>query len=80
MAIAPPPNTKAYSSTYSEGIKLLIHSSSIYPSDLSIEEVISHRSESIVRIKSTFTMCALSVRELPTADRECIFSPEQKLR
>lgn len=79
VALAPSTNYQAYSSTYSEGIKLLIHERKIYPSDLSVEKMISHRSETTVRVASTLTMCAKSVRSLSTEDRECLFQPERQL-
>lgn len=79
MAFAPSTNYQAYSATYSEGIKLLIHERKIYPSDLSVEKMISHRSETTIRVASTLTMCSIAVRSLGTEDRECLFQQERQL-
>lgn len=76
----PSVNSQTYSSTYSEGVKLLIHQRDMFPSDLSVEKMISHRSENILRISSTLTMCSRAVRDLAMEDRECLFMTERKLR
>lgn len=77
---SPPSNVRAYSSTYSEGVKLLVHDNRIYPSDLSVEKMISHKSESIVSIASTRTECSKEVYDLSTNARECLFVREKKLQ
>lgn len=76
----PSVNSQTYSSTYSEGVKLLIHQRDMFPSDLSVEKMISHRSENILRISTTLTMCSKAVRDLAMEDRECLFMTERKLR
>lgn len=80
IVMAPPSNVRAYSSTYSEGVKLLLHDPRIYASDLSVEKMISHKGESILRILPTLTECSQAVRDLPTNDRECLFDSEKELR
>lgn len=79
VVFAPSTNYQAYSSTYSEGIKLLIHERDIYASDLSVEKMISHRSETTIRLVTTLTTCSQPVRSLSTEDRECVFQPERQL-
>lgn len=79
VAFAPATNYQAYSSTYSEGVKMLVHERLVYPSDLSVEKMISHRSETYIRIVPTLTMCAQSVQSLSPDDRECLFVPERQL-
>lgn len=78
--MAPPSNVRAYSSTYSEGMKLMLHDRRIYASDLSVEKMISHRGESILRVLPTITECSQAVRDLPAIDRECLFHGEMKLK
>lgn len=80
VVLNPSVNSQTYSSTYSEGVKLLIHQRDMFPSDLSVEKMISHRSENILRISSTLTMCSRAVRDLAMEDRECLFMTERKLR
>lgn len=71
-------NTKT--SLYSEGIKLLVHEPNVFPSDLSFEKVISHRTETLVRISTIVTSCSAEVKALPIHDRGCIYENEKKLR
>lgn len=80
VVFSPPSNVRSYSSTYSEGVKLLVHDKRIYPSDLSVEKMISHKSESIVYVAATKTECSQEVRDLSTKDRECLFVHEKKLQ
>lgn len=58
---------------------MLIHERGVYPSDLSIEKMISHRSETSIRIVPTQTKCAPSVQSLSPDDRECLFGAERRL-
>lgn len=73
-------NFNSYSTAYSKGVKLLVHQSIAFPSDLSVVKMLSHQSENIVRIKSDVTKCSADVKALPYDERDCIFSWEKKLR
>lgn len=71
-------NTKT--SLYSEGIKMLVHEPNVFPSDLSFEKVISHKTETLVRLSTIVTSCTDDVRALPVHDRGCLYEKEKKLR
>lgn len=71
-------NTKT--SLYSEGIKMLVHEPNVFPSDLSFEKVISHKTETLVRLSTIVTTCTDDVRALPVHDRGCLYEKEKKLR
>lgn len=69
-----------YSTTYSRDVKLLIHKSIVFPSDLSTVKMLSHRSENIVRIYSDVTKCSSAVKALSFDERDCILPLEKSLR
>lgn len=71
-------NTKT--SLYSEGIKLLVHEPNVFPSDLTFEKVISHKTETLVRLTTVATSCTKDVEALPVHDRGCLYDDEKRLR
>lgn len=75
-----PTNHFDYSTTYSSDVKMLIHKSSVFPSELSVEKMLSQRSENIVRICSEVTKCSSEVKALTFDERDCILPWEKNLR
>lgn len=69
-----------YTTTHSSDVKLFIHKSTVFPSDLNLIKMLSHESENIVVIQSEVTKCSSDVRALTIDDRDCIFPSEKRLR
>lgn len=67
-------------SVYSDGIKALVHEASIFASETSFEKMISHKTETLMRLITVTTTCSEEVKQLPVADRECLYESEKKLR
>lgn len=75
-----PTTNVTYSSVFSQGVKMIIHSHAVYPTDLSVEKVLSHRAETTVRILGVITNCSTEVRSLTPTERECLFISEDSLK
>lgn len=75
-----PKRNSVYSTSYSEDVKLLIHKSADYPSDLSLTKMLSHRDENLIRIYSDVTKCSSAVKALSFDERDCILPSEKRLR
>lgn len=69
-----------YTTTSSGDVKLFIHKSTVFPSDLNVEKMLSSESENVVVIQSEVTKCSSDVRALPIVDRDCILPSEKQLR
>lgn len=67
-------------SVYSEGIKLLVHEADVFASSESFEKMISHRTETLVRLSTVVTTCSEEVKKLSISDRGCIYETEKKLK
>lgn len=67
-------------SVYSEGIKLLVHDTKVFPSEMAFEKMISHKYETLVRLSTIITTCSNEVKELSIESRECAYEYEKKLR
>lgn len=67
------------SSTFSEGVKVLIHERDVFPSDC-LEKMIPHRFETIIKINSVSIECSQEVRSLSMNERECLYYNEKRLR
>lgn len=80
VALRPLIEKGTISSVFSNGLRVLIHDSRHYVSDATAEKVLQVKSESIIRIYGTETICDDSVRELSVARRNCLFKHERKLR
>ncbi|KAJ6643932.1 Sodium channel protein Nach, partial [Pseudolycoriella hygida] len=78
--IVKPTHNFEYSTTYSRDVKLLIHKSVSYPSDLNVMKILSQQSESTIRIYSDVTRCSNEVKSLTFAERDCILPSEKTLR
>lgn len=61
-------------------VKMLIHSSNVYPSDLSVVKMLSDSSENIVEIEADVTKCSSDVKALSFDGRDCILPWEKRLR
>lgn len=68
------------SSVYSDGIKLLVHETDVFASETSFEKMISHKTETLMRLMTVTTTCSDEVKELSVADRECLYESERSLR
>lgn len=68
------------SNLYSEGIRLLIHESGSFASTFSFEKIISHRVETLVRLKSIKTTCHPQVSQGSIEARECLYETEKSLK
>lgn len=65
---------------YTEGIKLLIHETTIYPSDLSVKRILSRKYETAIRLTATATTLSNDVKLLSADDRGCLLKNEKELR
>lgn len=75
-----PTSNSDYSTSYSKDVKLLVHKSVEFPSDLSVVKMLSHRSENIIRIYSDVTKCSSAVKALSFDERDCVLPTEKRLR
>lgn len=80
VVLKPRVDAEANTKIFSEGIDLLIHESTVYPSDTAIDKLIPTRSETLVSVQATVTLCSNQVKALPISDRGCVFSEEYTLR
>lgn len=75
-----PTRNSIYSKSYSREVKLLVHKSVDFPSDLSVMEMLSHQSENSVHVQATITKCSPAVQALSFDERDCILPTEKRLR
>ncbi|KAG4077291.1 hypothetical protein HA402_009920 [Bradysia odoriphaga] len=75
-----PTRNSIHSKSYSREVKLLVHKSIDFPSDLSVVEMLSHQSENNVHIYPSITKCSSAVQALSFDERDCILSTEKHLR
>lgn len=80
VILKPNIDTDALTKIFSEGVELLIHESSVFPSDTAVEKLLPIRSETFVSIRTTMTICSGQVKALPISDRSCVFPEEFSLR
>lgn len=67
------------SSTFSEGVKVMVHERDVFPSDC-LEKMVPHGFETIIKINSVSIECSQEVRSLSMHERECLYFNEKRLR
>lgn len=67
-------------SVYSDGIKILVHETGVFGASTSFEKMISHKTETFVRLSTVVTTCSDEVRQLPYSDRGCLYESERQLK
>lgn len=80
IILKPNIDVEAQAKIYSEGVQMIIHESSTYPSDSTIEKLLPLQSESLVSVQTTVTFCSTQVKALSISNRGCVFPEEYSLR
>lgn len=70
----------AITNVNSEGVKMMLSSHDLFPSERSKENLLPHQQESYVDIRPERTECSNQVKDLPISDRGCIFDNEFRLK
>lgn len=71
---------KSISTVFSDGVKLLVHDSRVFPSDTSTEKMLPLRSETLARVKTEIAYCSKDVQALSVQDRDCCLDNEFPLQ
>lgn len=66
--------------SYNDGVRLIIHEYSAYPSDTSIVKMLAPHTENIASINAELTFCSTALNALPIGDRQCALPEEISLR
>lgn len=80
VALRPLMEKATISSVFSNGIRVLVHNARQYASHAAIEKVLQVKSEIIMKVYGTETVCGRSVQEMAVERRNCLFKHERKLR
>lgn len=66
--------------SYNDGVRLIIHEYTAYPSDTSIVKMLAPRTENIASINAELTFCSTALNALPISDRQCALPEEIPLK
>lgn len=80
MAIAPTIEHGVFESMLSESIRVMVHSTNVYPSYETDEKLLAIGTETFININSMEIVSSKDIGELSPAARDCYFDHERRLR
>lgn len=80
LAIAPLVENVSIADVYTDGIKLYVHESEVYPSEAVPDKNLPHETESYINIFPEVTIASSQLRAIPADSRGCVFPDEIHLK